>query len=412
MITDSRLFAFEVIHKIFNDGGFSNITLDNSFRRFNGDKAFVSALVYGVVERKITLDHFIFKYIDKKPKPKILTVLRMGVYQLIFMDKVPDAAAINESVELAKKIKCDFYCPLINAVLRKISNDKVIPDDLSVKYSVPKNLLNMWIKQYGKDCVESFLPAINEKPPVFAIPNKLFADSDELSYELFDEGIQCEVYFDTVKLLSGFDLKKSRAFSNGLFYIEDFSSYCCAKALEAKPGDVVFDMCSAPGGKAFTLAQCMDNQGKLYAFDIYESRVNLIREGAERLGFNCIMPSLNDAASFNSDLPLADRILCDVPCSGFGIIRRKPEIRYKELDEIKGLPDIQFNILKTSSSYLKTGGRLIYSTCTLNKKENQQVIEKFLKEFSNFSLIYDKTEFPDINSGDGFYYAVIEKNYD
>jgi 16S rRNA (cytosine967-C5)-methyltransferase len=411
MIKSSRLVAFETLYKIFYDNAYSNIAIDNAVKDIKEDKAFISALVYGVVERRITLDYFINKYVTSKPKPKILTILRLGAYQLLFMDKVPNSAAINESVKLTKEIKQDYYSSLVNAVLHKIDNDRVIPDDnFSVKYSVPENLLNMWIKQYGKEIVEDFLPNINEKPPVFAVPNTLYVDADELLYELMCDGINGEVIDNLVMITSSFDLSKSNAFKNGLFHIEDMSSYECAKALCAKEGDTVLDMCSAPGGKSFSIAEMMNNTGVIYSFDIHQHRVKQIEDGAKRLGLTNITANINDALVYNEKIPMADRILCDVPCSGFGIIRRKPEIRYKELDSVAGLSKIQLDILETSSRYLKNGGTLVYSTCTLNRKENEKVVSAFLDKYDNFTLVNEKTSFPDKNGGDGFYRAVLLKN--
>ena len=406
----ARLIAFETLYKIFYDDSYSNIALDKALNNVNDDKAFISALVYGVVERRLTLDYFINKFTQSRPKPKIMTILRLGAYQLLFMDKVPSGAAINESVKLCKEIKQDFYSKLVNAVLHKIDNDRDIPDNLSVKYSVPEHLINMWIKQYTRDTVEGFMPAVNDRPPVFAIPNALFLDAEELSYELTDESIENEIINDVCMINSGFDLSKSKAFNNGLFYIEDLSSYNCAKALNAKSGDIVLDVCSAPGGKAFTIAGDMKNKGELYSYDLYEHRVKLIEESKERLGFTCIKTGINDALKYNPEIPMADKIICDVVCSGFGIIRRKPEIRYKNLDDIKELPKIQLDILSTSSRYLKQGGQMIYSTCTLNKKENEMVVREFLNNNSDFSLINEKTMFPTQHGGDGFYWALLKKN--
>ena len=303
----ARLIAFETLYKIFYDDSYSNIALDKALKNVNDDKAFISALVYGVVERRITLDYFINKFTQSRPKPKIMTILRLGAYQLLFMDKVPSGAAINESVKLCKEIKQDFYSKLVNAVLHKIDNDRDIPDNLSVKYSVPEYLINMWIKQYTRNTVEGFLPAVNDRPPVFAIPNALFLDAEELSYELTDEGIENEIINDVCMINSGFDLSKSKAFNNGLFYIEDLSSYNCAKALNAKSGDIVLDVCSAPGGKAFTIAGDMKNKGELYSYDLYEHRVKLIEESKERLGFTCIKTGINDALKYNPEIPMADK---------------------------------------------------------------------------------------------------------
>ncbi len=408
----SRQIAFETLYKIFYDDAYSNIAIDSAVSEISEGKSFITRLVYGVVERKITIDSIISEFC-KKPKPKILVILRMGVYQLYFMDKVPSSAAINESVELANRNGLSYYSKLINAVLHNADRNRLDIEnlaDISVKYSVPHHLINMWYKAYGKETVDAFLPSLNESAPVFAVPNKIFADADELLYELNCDGIDGEIFSDLVVIKSSFDLKKCRAFQNGLFHIEDLSCYNAVKALGFDENDVVFDICSAPGGKAFTAASLMNDKGKIYAFDIHEHRVNLIKEGAARLGLTSITAMMNNGTEFHSALPRADKIICDVPCSGFGIIRRKPEIRYKDLDSIKELPDLQFEILNTSSKYLKEGGRLLYSTCTLNKRENEKVVEKFVSENSGFSVLESVTTFPSENGGDGFFYAIIERN--
>ncbi len=406
----ARLIAFETLHKIFNNDAYSNIVLDNVLNEIKQDKAFVSALVYGVTERKITVDYYINKYLKSKPKPKIMTILRLGAYQILYMDKVPDSAAINESVKLVKEIKQDYYSSLVNAVLHKISTDNEEIVDPSIRFSIPEDLLNMWNKQYGTETVEKFLPYINGKPPVFAIANTLYVDAQELAYELLSEGIECdEINQNVVMIKSPFDLKKCKAFSNGLFHIEDLSSFNCALSLSAMQGETVFDMCSAPGGKTFTIAEMMKNNGIIYAFDLYQNRLKKINEGIKRLNLSIIKTAVNNAAVFNDKLPSADRIICDVPCSGFGIIRRKPEIRYKKLDSITDLPDTQIKILETSSRYLKPNGTIVYSTCTLNKKENEKVVQKFLENNKHFKLICEQTSFPSQNGGDGFYHAVIMK---
>ena len=413
---DSRLIAFEILHEVFKNNAYSNIAIDKALKDVNlKDKPFVSSIVYGVIERRITLDYILNEHLSSKPKQKIMLVLYIGAYQLYFMDKVPSSAAINTSVNLAGEVGLAYYKKLINAVLRKVDSNRIdfnSTDDLSVKYSCPQNLINMWKKMYGEENTLSILNSINGRPPVFAVPNTLYIDCDELQYELLNSGIECELVNDIVRIISSFDLSDCKPFKDGLFHIEDMSSYSCAVALEAKEGETVIDVCSAPGGKAYTIAERMNNSGKLYAFDLYEHRVELIKQGAGRLGITNITAQVNDATVYNQDIPLADKILCDVPCSGFGIIRRKPEIRYKELDSVKELPEIQFGILSTSAKYLKTGGRLVYSTCTLNKRENEKVVERFLENNKSFSLLYDKTIFPSADGGDGFYYAVIQKNND
>ena len=409
---DQRLVAFEILHSIYKDGAYSNLAIDKALREYGGEnKAFISSLVLGVVERRITLDYLISLYLSQKAKPKVMLILRMGAYQLYFMDKVPPSAAINTSVELAGEVGLSYYKKLINAVLHKIDGNRTdisSIDDLSVKYSCPPHLINMWKKAYGEEQCIQILEAINAPAPNFAVPNTLFVDAEELSYELLNSGIECEVLGDLVKLVSSFDLSALKPFKDGLFHIQDMSSYECAKALEAKEGETVLDICSAPGGKAFTIAEGMKNKGCVYAFDLYEHRVKLIEASAKRLGLSNIKCAVNNAEEFSQSIPMADKIICDVPCSGFGIIRRKPEIRYKELDSVKELPQLQLKILETSSKYLKPNSRIIYSTCTLNKKENEKVVSEFIERNSNFKLIKERTVFPCENKGDGFYYVVLE----
>lgn len=410
---NARLSAFDMLYDIIYGGAYSNIVLEKGLKAVESkDKGFVSRLVYGVIERRLSLDYAINKFLNGKTKPKVKILLYIGAYQVLYMDKIPDAVAVYETVSLCDNIGLSYYKKLINAVLHRIIDYKTefdVIDDLSIKYSCPQHLINMWTKMYGEDNVVDILESINNRPPVFAIPNSKYVDAEELYYELLSAGIDCEIFNDVVKINSSFDLSGLKAFNDGLFYIEDYSSYSCAKALGAKSDDVVLDLCSAPGGKAFTIAQ---SGATVYAYDIYEHRVELIKKSAQRLGLNNIITGINDALIYNANIPFADRIICDVPCSGFGIIRRKPEIRYKNLDDIKELPQIQYNILFTSSRYLKSGGVIIYSTCTLNKKENEQVVDRFLNDNTDFSLVESKTVFPTKNGGDGFFYSILKKKND
>lgn len=407
---NSRLSAFDIIYDILNNGAYSNLAVEKGLSDVETkDKAFVSRLVYGVIERKITLDYFADKFLTSKVKSKVKIIIYIGAYQILFMDKVPDAVAVFETVNLADLIGLSYYKRLINAVLHKIVDNKDELDnitDLSIKFSCPEHLINMWKKMYGEEKTLSVLQTINNRPPVFAIPNRQYVDEQELQYELLDNGIDCDVFEDVVKLNSSFNLSNVKAFNNGLFYIEDYSSYSCAKVLNCQKDDIVLDICAAPGGKTFTMAQ---SGAEIYAYDLHKHRVELIKKSAERLELNNIKANINDALTYNTYIPMADKILCDVPCSGFGIIRRKPEIRYKNLDDIKELPQIQYDILCTSSKYLKVKGRIIYSTCTLNKKENEKVVERFLQNNSNFKLVNEITVFPNENGGDGFFYTLMEK---
>lgn len=413
---DSRLLAFEILDKIIRNNAYSNIAVDKALSDVTGkEKGLVTRIVYGVVERKLTLDYVINQYLTQRTKPKVKIILYIGAYQLLFMDNIPDSVAVNECVNLASQVGMGYYAKLINAVLRKIADNGLDLDnieDLEIKYSCPQPLINKWLKMYGEESTISILKEINKKPPIFAVPNTTYVDAQELQYELFDEGIETDILNDILVIKSAFDINKCRSFKNGLFYIEDYSSYLCAKALGARDNDVVLDICSAPGGKTFTIAQGMHNNGKIYAFDLYEHRVELVDKTAKKLGLNNIVARMNDATIFSEDIPMADKILCDVVCSGFGIIRRKPEIRYKDLDDIKDLPNIQYEILSVSSKYLKRGGRIIYSTCTLNKQENEKVVERFLNENDDFNLIEQKTIFPNEELGDGFFWALMERKND
>ena len=411
-----RLYAFEILDGILRRNAYSNIALDSALKNCEKEnRAFISQLVYGVIERRLTLEYIVNMHLKGKTKPKVKTILYLGAYQIYFIENIPVSVAVNETVKLCSETGLAYYKGLVNAVLHSVADNRIDIDsleNLSVRYSCPQELINMWEKQYSRENMLEILNTVNEKPPFFAVPNSLKVTADRLVEKLKSEGVESEEAFGIVKITSPFNLHALKSFDEGLFHIEDLSSYLCACELEADEGDTVLDICSAPGGKAFTVAEKMNNKGALYAFDLYEHRVELVKQGAERLGITNIVAEVNDAEHYNAQLPEADRILCDVPCSGFGVIRRKPEIRYKNLDSLSGLPLIQYKILETSSKYLKKGGRIIYSTCTLNKKENEKVTGNFIDNNREFRLIKEKTVFPSQNGGDGFYYAVIEKKND
>ncbi len=434
----ARQTAFEILNKIERDKSYSNLTLDSFLYSANlsaADNALVSALVYGVLERSISLDYCLSRHLKqplKKLKPQVLIALRLGTYQLLFMDKIPVSAAVNESVTLVKKNGCAFASGLVNAVLRAVSKEGfVLPDDtdkikyFSVNYSFPENLVNLWIDSYGEENAVGIMSSCAGRPPLTIRVNTLRISQEELITRLENEGVRAtkSTVENAINLEKCGSIEKLSAFEEGLFHAQDAASQLCAKALEAKPGDSVLDICSAPGGKAFTCAQYMENQGRILACDIHSHRLALIKESANRLGVNIIDVLRNDASVFNPDLPQFDRVLCDVPCSGLGIVRRKPEIRHKSLEEIVSLPELQFTILSNAARYLKNGGRLVYSTCALNPAENERVCERFLNENNDFVLkdisdisdnVYSScgmiTLMPHNNSTDGFFIAVFERS--
>lgn len=431
---NARQIAFEALLKTFKEDAYSNLTLDRFLSKTNidtRDKSFVSALFYGTIERKITIDYQLSKYLSKplkKLKPEVLILLELGAFQILFMNKVPISAAVNESVSLAKRNSLSFASGLVNAVLRKIaSNGILLPDEkdkayyLSVKYSCPVEYVQLWFEELGEADTVSLLESTVGETEIIIRTNTCRCSSDELIEILGNEGVKAEKkYIDNALSidLSGQDIEALNSYKAGLFHVQDLSCQICCRAFGAKNNETIFDLCSAPGGKAFTVAQYMNNEGSVRCFDLYKSRVELIKKGADRLGLTCISAEVSDASIYNEKIGMADRVLCDVPCSGLGIIRRKPEIKYKSIDSLSDLPEIQYNILSNAARYVKPAGTLVYSTCTLLRRENNDVCERFLNLNEDF---YAVTPAPDIsqdkyltllphkNGGDGFFIAVFKR---
>ena len=428
----ARQTAFEILNKIQRDNSYSNLALDHALDKAdtdNKDKKFVSALVYGVTERRITLDYNLSLYLSqpiKKLKPEVLTALRLGAYQILFMDKIPVSAAVNESVKLAKKNGAAFASGLVNAVLRKIiSNGLKTDGSMSVNYSAPEWLCDMWCKSYGRENAEKLLEASFGAVDTVLRVNTEKIDADNLINLLAKEGFDCETggnVENSAVVKSGGAVHKTEAYKNGLFHVQDAASQLCCKALGVQENETVIDICAAPGGKSFTLAENMKNTGRIISCDIYEHRLKLISDGAERLGLTNIETVRNDGNVFNPDFPLADKILCDVPCSGLGVIRKKPEIRFKKSEEVDKLQDLQYSIMCISSRYLKIGGVMVYSTCSLNPNENEKIVEKFLTEHDNFEgvrVLSDISRYgvdtdyltlmPHIHGCDGFFISAVRR---
>ncbi|MDD6464295.1 MAG: 16S rRNA (cytosine(967)-C(5))-methyltransferase RsmB [Clostridiaceae bacterium] len=428
----ARQTAFEILNKIQRDNSYSNLALDHALDKAdtdNKDKKFVSALVYGVTERRITLDYNLSLYLSqpiKKLKPEVLTALRLGAYQILFMDKIPVSAAVNESVKLAKKNGAAFASGLVNAVLRKIiSNGLKTDGSMSVNYSAPEWLCDMWCKSYGRENAEKLLEASFGAVDTVLRVNTEKIDADNLINLLAEEGFVCETggnVENSAVVKSGGAVHKTEAYKNGLFHVQDAASQLCCKALGVQENETVIDICAAPGGKSFTLAENMKNTGRIISCDIYEHRLKLISDGAERLGLTNIETVRNDGNVFNPEFSLADKILCDVPCSGLGVIRKKPEIRFKKSEEVDKLQDLQYSIMCISSRYLKIGGVMVYSTCSLNPNENEKIVEKFLTEHDNFEgvrVLSDISRYgvdtdyltlmPHIHGCDGFFISAVRR---
>lgn len=398
---NARKTVLRLLTRLENSGAYSNILLDEGLERSDlsaQDKKFASALFYGVLERQITLDEIIREY-SRNPKNKIGTevkvILRMGLYQLLYMDSVPDNAAVDESVKLAKKNRNPAASGFINAMLREfIRNDKKLPkgknalEELSIKYSAPLWLTEKWQKEYGKEVCLDMLESSIGQAPVTARVNTVFHSLESTLDMLVQDGVTFErlaILPDCIRICGAGAIEHTKAYKEGRLHVQDLSSQLCCAALDPQEGDVVLDLCAAPGGKTFTIAERMHNKGEVHAFDLHANRARLIESGAKRLGLDCVKAGVNNAKVFSEAMPMADKVLCDAPCSGLGVIRRKPEIKFKDPKDFERLPEIQFDILNTSAGYVKVGGTLVYSTCTLSRAENDEVADRFLKENPDFA---------------------------
>lgn len=442
----SREVAYDVLFSVLYDNAYSNLALDSAQKEnslSSLDSAFCTALTYGVLERLMTLDYTIRKLSSvpfRKIEPSTLIILRMGLYQIVYMDKVPDNAAVNESVNLAKKKKLYKSSGFINGMLRSFirSGSKLcLPDQsdkvkyLSVRYSCPEYIVKLWLDSYNEEITEDMLMSLGGRPPMTLRVNTLTTDEEKLISELRAEGVTAEaspVFKNMIEIRDSGAVDRLKAYERGDFFVQDTASALCAFLCGAKPGDKVIDVCSAPGGKTFNIAMNMENKGEIHAFDIHPHKIRLIESGACRLGISMIKASIRDAAKDTEYKGKADVVLCDVPCSGLGILRRKPEIRYRKSEAFEVLPELQYTILSNSAGLVGDKGTLVYSTCTLNPDENEKIVERFLSEHTEFKAkeivlpqgithrisepcgmltLFPKSD--DVHSTDGFFIALLER---
>ncbi len=395
-----RKLALDLLNKTEKAGQYSNIAIDNAIKAnsLDGkDSAFLCVLVYGVIERRITLDHII-NSLSSLPPSKIESgtrnAIRLGLYQLIYLDKVPVHAAINESVELCQKRSRGFVNAILRGYTRKADEIK-FPDResspieyLSVTYSFPIAICRRFCDIFGFDKCEKILSSFSGEGGMTLRVNTLKNTREELLESLAKKGIKAS---PAPLSPCGITVERASAeavgVNEGLCFVQDEASQLCVLALDANAGDKILDICACPGSKSFGAAIETGNCGELRAFDLHENKLSLVKSGAERLGISIITTSARDGREFDPAIEgYADKIICDVPCSGFGVMAKKPEIRYKDPAESAGLPQIQYDILCNASRYLKAGGTLIYSTCTLLPEENQNNIEKFIAAHSDFEL--------------------------
>ncbi|MCQ2353957.1 MAG: 16S rRNA (cytosine(967)-C(5))-methyltransferase RsmB [Clostridia bacterium] len=435
---DPRRMALNILSRVLgpdentngskSDGGYTNILLDSviSDSGISGpDRALLTRLVCGVTERKITLDYIIGK-LSSRPVAKldadVLNLLRLGIYQMRYMERIPAHAAINETVNLARPSGRGF----VNAILRSYQRSGGIPlPDIStnaayrfsVTYSVPEELCRRFIDIFGEKSAESVLSASNAVPPLTLRVNTLRTDRETLTAKLSSEGFACE---PTPNSPYGIRVRGDgipSAVLDGDAFVQDEASQLCTMALDPFPGCRMLDTCSCPGSKSFSSALLMKNEGKIISCDLHESKLPLITREAEKLGITVIETLCRDSSvPFVTDGQLFDRVLCDVPCSGFGVMAKKPEIRYRSLADAAELPSLQYSILEASCGAVAPGGVLVYSTCTLLPEENEMIADRFTAEHPDFipvplnlgnltSIDGRITLLPDKNGTDGFFIA-------
>lgn len=418
---NARESALKALYEIEYNGAYSNMAVKDTLKNSDmsdRDKAFFTALVYGTVDKQITLDYYISRFSKiklKKLSKYILLILRMGIYQLKFTDKIPASAAVNESVKLAKRYGHGASAGFVNGVLRNVAKcgeteyPKEPAERLSVKCSYPLWICKKWIDEFGVEFAENMMCAFAENKKITLRANSLKTNNEELIKKLSEYGIGAEIK-DGAVVTGGFDIENNALYREGYFTPQDAAAMKAAEALAPKKGESVIDMCSAPGGKTTHIAELMENNGEISAFDIYEHKAELVKKNAERLGIDIIKTAVKDACKFDKALSeTADRVLCDVPCSGLGIIGRKPDIKHNGDRSAELLP-IQRKILNNAAEYVKKNGVIVYSTCTIEKSENEGITGEFLKKHSNFEKIYEKTFYPHIDGTDGFYICKMRKN--
>ena len=424
---DARRGAYMALRDVEENKAFSNIAVSGAIKKNSpANVPFLRELVYGTLRNQIYLDWVIGNFIKtpvEKLHPSDRILLRMGLYQLMSMDSVPDYAAVSETVELAKKYskgRDRFINGVLRNYLRKKADIELMAENcdevdyLSVKYSFSPWIVKMWIEEFGAvERVEHLLESLNAKPRLCIRVNTLKTDAktlaDRLSKMKFDVGTDEDL--PNLLYIEGEGLLDTDPYKEGLFSVQDRGSQIVCEAVGARPGDTVIDVCAAPGGKTMTIAEYMNNSGSISATDIHAQRLGLVDEAAKRLGIGIVTTSQRDGREIDETLSgKVDCVLVDAPCSGLGTARRKPEVKFKAFDsEMINLPNIQLDILRTSSHYVKPGGTLVYSTCTIADRENTKVVDAFLGENQKFEILDRAQLMPHANGTDGFFVCKMQR---
>jgi 16S rRNA (cytosine967-C5)-methyltransferase len=401
MADKARLLAFEAIDDVLRQGKYSNLALKKSQNILDSrDKKFCTVLFYGTIEKLLTIDYILSKYIKKAPKPVIKNILRMGVYQIYFMDSIPDHAACTESAELAKKLGKRGAVSFINGVLRNVARgekDFKIPDNiekikrLSIEYSFPEWIIRKWIKEIGKE-VTFELISYTKKNYSTIYPNSLKGVSSDKLIEKLEEN---SISFEKSKFVKDTyhtygDIINTSLFRNGEIAIQGEGSYLASKVAVENHPKTVLDVCAAPGGKTVTMAH-LNKDADYTACDIRQNRLDITKKQFERFGVNATIRLLDASKPFD-DIGPFDTVLCDVPCSALGTVFTHPDVRYNKSPEIiKEIVNVQKKIINNASKHVSTNGYLIYSTCTISKVENHDIVDNFLKNNSNFNAVFPET---------------------
>lgn len=424
-----REIALEILYKIEEKNAYSNLELNYILEKYNPPKEernLATQLVYGVLRRKNTLDWLIEKF-SQRPLEKmtgwVRNILRLSIYQLIFLDRIPVSAVCNEGVKLAKKRGHLGVSKFVNAILRSIvrsldnlpwPSEANLAQYIAIKYSHPQWMVERWLERLGKETTIALCEANNENPPLTIRTNTLRITREQLLGKLEQDGVNTEVIDlapEAIRLLGASSLTKLSSYQDGLFQVQDVSSMLAAHLLDPQPGEIVLDACSAPGGKTTHLAQKMNNQGRIIANEFHKHKIGLIEENCQRLGITMVETRVGDARHLaDSYQGRMDRVLVDAPCSGLGVLRRKPDARWKKkVEDIIELNKLQLAILESAAQCVKPGGVLAYTTCSIEPEENQEILQAFLAGNQEFKLVKSVQLYPQDYNTDGFFLSRLER---
>ena len=417
--------AYEALLRVEKTNAYSNIELNKVTSGKVHNPGFVRELTYGVIKNRKLLDFYIDKLAANgisSVKRELKVILRMGIYQILYMDSVPEHSAVDETVKLASEVtkgKTGFVNGVLRNFLRRYKAEKDPlddPSDLDIKYSCEEGLVKLLVSQYGEEKAEEILSTSLETPPLFIRVNTLKTSVSRLSWDLGVKGFKVNDTNDTVNLpegtleVSGKGILETDEFRNGEFFVQDASSTKAIEEFSPEPGETFIDVCAAPGGKTFAAALKMNDTGRILSMDLHENKLKALRKQADRLGISIIETRQHDAKEMDESLAgKGDKVLCDVPCSGLGVLRRKPEIKDRPLKNGgKDIAEIQLKILQASSEYVKPSGMLMYSTCTVNRTENEEVVRRFICENGGFEILKEEQLLPVSGGADGFYYCIMK----